>query len=66
MADPGFGGGGGGGGGGGRETIEGVAICGVWGRVMSGAAPGRVHPSRPARGYGGALSASQTPEALQF
>ena len=52
MADPGFGKGGGGGHNG---------RCGYrLGRVVGGAALGRVregggHPSRPARGYGGAL-----------
>ena len=46
------GGGGGGGGGGGRHNGR----CGYrWGRVVSSATPGRVPPSYPARGYGGAL-----------
>ena len=39
--------------------MEGVAIGGYkWGRVVSGATPGRVpppHPPWPAGGYGGAL-----------
>ena len=55
VADPGFGRGGGHNG-----------RCGYrWGRIVSGGAPGRVPPSRPARGMGERCKLPHR-EALQF